>query len=102
MSYEIYPNPKEGEVQVQMGKMVTLLVDLEKFVDRCNQVLQNLICQFASLYQARRKIYKTTFQEVHFTTAFKSMGDLLMIFVTLDEVIGQNNLFHEHWAKYKR
>lgn len=85
-----------------MGRMINLIVDLEKFIARCNNVLQNLICQLASLYQAKRKIYKTTFQEVHFTTVFKALGDLLMIFVTMDEVIGQNNLFHEHWAKYKR
>lgn len=85
-----------------MGKMINLIVDLEKFIDRCNNVLQNLMCQLGALYFVKRRIYKSTFNEVHFTSVFKSLGDLLMIFATLDEVIGQNNTFHDHFAKYKR
>lgn len=102
LAYGLYPDASEGDSQIQIGRMLDLIVDLEKFLGRCNTVLQNLICQLASLYHAKRKIYKTTFSDVHFTPVFRGLGDLLMIFVTLDEVIEQNSLFHDHWSKYKR
>ncbi|KAJ8302048.1 hypothetical protein KUTeg_021035 [Tegillarca granosa] len=94
---------EEGEAQLQMGRMMPLLQELNCFVNRSYEVVKNVIQQFACLYSVSRngpKLIDVT--EVHFLTVFEHLGDLLGVLITLDEMIDNHSTLREHWTLYKR
>ena len=43
---------QEGEAQLMMGRMISLLQDLTLFVNRISELVKNMIQQAASLYSS--------------------------------------------------
>ncbi|CAG0882697.1 unnamed protein product [Darwinula stevensoni] len=93
----------EAEAQVMMGHMIKPLQDLSGFINRCYQVLQNFLLQLVALYNLEKEASKVMdVSDVHFYTVFESIGELLVIFVTLDGILSSIPLFREHWNLYKQ
>ena len=49
---------RDGEEELQMGRMLPFFQDLSNLVDRCNSICVNVIHQLASLYNGMQKLWK--------------------------------------------
>ena len=58
--------------------------------------------QLAALYNPREKLHQSTFKHTRLTVAYRSLGDLLQLLITLDGVIARNEALHGAWNEYKR
>ncbi|XP_052679123.1 WASH complex subunit 4-like isoform X3 [Crassostrea angulata] len=93
----------EGEAQVQIGRMMPLIQELSCFVNRTNEVVKNVIQQFACLFSVVRNGPKLLdVSDVHFQVVYEHLGDLLGVLITLDEIIENQGTLKDHWILYKR
>ncbi|XP_061187838.1 WASH complex subunit 4-like isoform X2 [Saccostrea echinata] len=93
----------EGEAQVQIGRIMPLIQELSCFVNRTNEVVKNVIQQFACLFSVVRNGPKLLdVSDVHFQVVYEHLGDLLGVLITLDEIIENQATLREHWTLYKR
>jgi WASH complex subunit 7 len=100
---QLYNNGvSEGDIQIQLGKMLPFLQELYQFVQRCYDLLKNTIRQLGALYAKDQKLYQTSFKNVHLRTVFDHLGELLVVLVTLDEILTQNSALPIGWGSYKR
>uniref|UniRef100_A0A8C5MSK7 WASH complex subunit 4 n=1 Tax=Leptobrachium leishanense TaxID=445787 RepID=A0A8C5MSK7_9ANUR len=93
----------EGDSQIQMGRFVSFLQELSCFVNRCSEVVMNVVHQLAALYTGSRtepKIIETS--GVHFLPMYEHLGELLTVLITLDEIIENHATLKDHWTMYKR
>jgi WASH complex subunit 7 len=93
---------EEGEIQLQIARMLPLIVELSQFVDRVNVVFLNGVRQLAALYHERQPLYVASFNRVHLRPAVDALGRLLTILITLDEIASKNVELRNGWQKYKR
>lgn len=92
----------EGELELQIGRLMEKLKDLRYFVERARGVGQNLMQQLANLYKDDRVRGQTTsFTGVHIATIFEHIGELCTMFITLDEVIDANENIRDGLNSYK-
>ncbi|XP_066561354.1 WASH complex subunit 4 [Amia ocellicauda] len=93
----------EGESQIQMGRFISFLQELSCFVSRCSEVVVNVVHQLASLYSSNKGATKIIESSgVHFQVVYEHLGELLVVLLTLDEIIGNHATLKEHWKMYKR
>jgi len=94
---------EEGDAQVQIGRMMSLLQELSCFVNRVYEVVKHVIQQLASLYSGVKGGTKVMdVAEVHFQTVYEFLGDVLAVLITLDEIIHGHDTLKDHWTLYKR
>ncbi|XP_067134049.1 WASH complex subunit 4 isoform X3 [Centruroides vittatus] len=94
---------QEGDAQIAIGRIISVMQELSCFVNRCNLVVKNTIHQMASLYTNNKNgptLIDVT--DVHFQTVYKHLGELLTTLITLDEIIDIQVTLREHWTLYKR
>lgn len=94
---------QEGDAQIAIGRIISIMQELSCFVNRCNLVIKNTIHQMASLYSNNKNgptLIDVT--DVHFQTVYKHLGELLTTLITLDEIIKTQDTLREHWTLYKR
>eukprot|EP01062_Namystynia_karyoxenos_P059273 TRINITY_DN50728_c0_g1_i1.p1 TRINITY_DN50728_c0_g1~~TRINITY_DN50728_c0_g1_i1.p1 ORF type:complete len:1241 (+),score=561.49 TRINITY_DN50728_c0_g1_i1:104-3724(+) len=98
---------QDGEAQLTFGRMLPLFMDTWNFCDRAYNVVENLVRQLASVYSdlnrkrpERRGL--AAYQQVHFNDAWRSLGDMLAVLITLDEMIRQNDAFQQTCTVFKR
>ncbi|XP_044177344.1 WASH complex subunit 4-like isoform X2 [Acropora muricata] len=92
---------QEGDNQVRLGRILSLLQDLSSFVNRSYEVVKNVLQQLASLYsKVGPKVMDVT--GVHFTTVFEHLAALLGVLITLDEILDASHTLKEHWKQYRR
>ncbi len=92
---------KPGEKEVTMGLFLPFLQELSNFIERCYHVCCNLIQQMNVFMNLRELIYKRLFQYSHMHSIFQSLSDLLVIMVTLDLAVQQNDSLLDFWSCYK-
>eukprot|EP01063_Lacrimia_lanifica_P036975 TRINITY_DN7468_c0_g2_i1.p1 TRINITY_DN7468_c0_g2~~TRINITY_DN7468_c0_g2_i1.p1 ORF type:complete len:1229 (+),score=555.07 TRINITY_DN7468_c0_g2_i1:65-3688(+) len=98
---------EDGEVQLEFGRCLPVLLDTWTFCDRAYKVIENIIQQLASLYNDKNR--KRTdrkglaaYQYSHLTTVWMSIVDLMSILMGFDQIILQNASFHPALTVYKR
>eukprot|EP01132_Coremiostelium_polycephalum_P005975 gene5975-7444_t len=99
---EVIGESSEGDVQIEVGKILPLMIDLSAFVARCYSVVRNIVSQLASIYQAQENIHTAFFKGVHLQTVYYSLSDLFTILITLDHIIVQNTALVSSWGRYQR
>ncbi|XP_056000960.1 WASH complex subunit 4-like isoform X5 [Ostrea edulis] len=93
----------EGDAQVQIGRIMPLIQELSCFVNRTNEVVKNVVQQFACLFSVVRNGPKLLdVSDVHFQVVYEHLGDLLGVLITLDEIIENQATLRDHWTLYKR
>ncbi|EFC45800.1 hypothetical protein NAEGRDRAFT_36287 [Naegleria gruberi] len=103
----------DGEKQLQFGRAIPLLMDLWNFCARSNYVVKSTIQQLASLFcdtNVNDKNLATYLggpggsqsQYSHFERVYETLGELLGVLITLDEIILQNSAFSHQLTLYKR
>ncbi|GAB6032534.1 hypothetical protein CHUAL_011427 [Chamberlinius hualienensis] len=94
---------QEGETQIQTGRIVLFLQELFCFVARCNLVIKNVMQQLSSLHQPAKSSQKVIdVSGVHFLPVYETIGELLTVLVTLDEIVASQSMLKDHWELYKR
>lgn len=96
-------NLQDGAAQLLLSRMLPHLQELSCFVKRCEQVVVQIIEQLAALYSSSKDgpcVINAT--GIHFQDVFEHLGDILVILLTLDEVLGNHSTLHDHWIIYKR
>ena len=88
--------------EIAVGRLVPFLQELSNFVERCHACCVNMVHQLAALYNPREKLHQSTFKHTRLTVAYRSLGDLLQLLITLDGVIARNEALHGAWNDYKR
>lgn len=90
-----------GVRERMVGKFLPHLQETANFIERCYSVATNVVQQLASLMKAKEQLYKATFQGTHLCSVFNTLSELLVVLVTLDNIIQQNEFLQESWSYYK-
>ena len=112
------PESADGDVQMQVSRMLPFLQRVYVYTSRVNDVVKNVVQQLGALYAARPPKQSIVAKDVHllvsgriasiascltgFQTLFSALGDMFAVLITMDELLLQNNILTEHWALYKR
>ncbi|KAI6650453.1 hypothetical protein LOD99_5890 [Oopsacas minuta] len=108
------PEPAQGEAQVKLGRMLSIIHKLSSFVTRVNDTVKHILWQFCSLYpQSNTNRLSDTpvisINNVHLSSMWEALGDCLAMLYTLDLALsppqgleGASAKFREHWDQYKR
>ncbi|KYQ93354.1 hypothetical protein DLAC_06026 [Tieghemostelium lacteum] len=99
---EITGEASEGEVQIEIGKILPFMIDLSGFVNRCYSLIRNIVSQFASIYSSQQNLFTQFFKNIHLQTLYYSMADLFTVLITLDQIILQNQALNSSWGRYLR
>ena len=91
-----------GEEEEQIGRMLHFFQDLSNFVDRINSVVLSIVQQLTSLYQARQRMYISTFRHVHLKPVFASLSAIVRVLMTLDLLVSENDCITSAWLAYKK
>ena len=93
---------KAGEKELYLGRQLPFLQELSNFIDRCYAVAVNTVQQLACLYNAKEKLFKTTFHNVIMTPVYSSLARLLRTLITLDSIVLQSPYLLQYWNNFKR
>ncbi|EFA80426.1 hypothetical protein PPL_07260 [Heterostelium album PN500] len=99
---EITGEASEGDVQVEVGRLLPFMIDLSAFVNRCYAITRNVVSQLASCYQNQTTAFTKFFKNVHLQTVFYSLADLFTVLITLDQVVTQNQALSSSWGRFQR
>ncbi|CAF0880881.1 unnamed protein product [Rotaria sordida] len=93
--------------QTYMAQFISLLQDLSCFVNRCNEVVVNILQQLSALYtpsgiQNGRSMRLMDVSDLHLPIVYDHLGDLLRCLITLDECFRSNVQIAEKWPAFKR
>ncbi|CAF3374323.1 unnamed protein product [Rotaria sp. Silwood1] len=93
--------------QTYMAQFVSLLQDLSCYVNRCNEVVVNILQQLSALYtppgiQNGRSMRLMDVSDLHLPIIYDHLGDLLRCLITLDECFRSNVQIAEKWPAFKR
>jgi WASH complex subunit 7 len=94
--------PEEGEIQLQVGRMLPFLQEVSKFIERAYAIIKNATYQLASLYHPKQKLYQTSFKDVHLQTVVDHLGELFGVLIAMDEIIMSNQQYSNAFNTYKR
>jgi len=95
---------EEGQAQIQMGRIISMLQELSCFVTRSNEVVKNVLQQLTCLYTSGKTAVPKVMDmsDIHFQLVFEHLGSLLVVLITLDEIIDSHGTLKDHWTLYKR
>eukprot|EP01130_Rhizamoeba_saxonica_P017000 TRINITY_DN8022_c0_g1_i1.p1 TRINITY_DN8022_c0_g1~~TRINITY_DN8022_c0_g1_i1.p1 ORF type:complete len:1121 (+),score=206.56 TRINITY_DN8022_c0_g1_i1:196-3363(+) len=91
----------EGEIQLQIGRLFPVLIDMHDFVERCYSVIKNTITQLGSLYHNNSEYYRSTFKKVQLQVVYSQLSNILITLFTLDEIIGNSQTLDKAWGRYR-
>lgn len=95
-------NIADGEAQVAIGRMISLMQDLSCHVSRCYLVAKSVIQQMSALFDKSKPSCVIDVTDVHFQTVFEHLGEMLSSLVTLDEIVQTQSTLRDHWTLYGR
>ncbi|ESO00575.1 hypothetical protein HELRODRAFT_82872, partial [Helobdella robusta] len=94
---------QDGDIHLQIGRMLPILVGLYKYVGRCTDVLRNCLLQLCIFYtNESASIRSMDISGSNLTVVYEHIGQLMHHLAVLDHVIDNQTLLKEHWKMYKR
>uniref|UniRef100_A0A7S2RAE2 WASH complex subunit 4 n=1 Tax=Mucochytrium quahogii TaxID=96639 RepID=A0A7S2RAE2_9STRA len=92
----------EGQDPISVfGNGIKTLQEAQRFCERCMFVVSDILKQLGALYNAKEKLYQTTFSTVHLLAVWNSLGDVLAILVTIDSIVSSNSLIKLYWTTFR-
>lgn len=85
-----------------ISNYLPFLQELLCFVNRCHQIVIELVQQLAAIYTTSTANQTINSSNVHFEDMMDHLGDLLTILITFDKLIGNVDNVLESWSLYKR
>ena len=95
-------NDDEKILHITISNYLPLFQDLYCFVNRCHQIVIEIIKQLAAIYTTSDKNLTINSMNVHFEDMMDHLGEILTILVTLDRLIESIDNISEGWSLYKR
>lgn len=95
-------NDNQRTSHVTISNYLPLFQELLCYVNRCHQIVIELVQQLAAIYTTSQKNQTINSANVHFEDMMDHLGDVLTILVTLDRLIGSMENILEGWSLYKR
>lgn len=93
---------KAGEKELYLGRQLPFLQELANFIDRSYAVVVNTVQQLACLYNAKEKLFQSTFRNVIMTPVYSNLAKLLRALITLDSIVLQSPYILPYWNNFKR
>ena len=115
-----------GTKEKMIGSFLPKILEISNFIVRCNSVAINIVQQLSSLISGKKSIFQSNKSEsmeskkenitkcendnnenlfpllnTHLHSVFKSLGELLSILATFDQIIDENDFLRESWNLYK-
>ncbi|XP_076057621.1 strumpellin and WASH-interacting protein [Oratosquilla oratoria] len=92
-----------GESQACLARMLPTLHRIACYVRRVVAVSLNVVRQLGVLYSPDRKSQVVLdVSGVNLQVVYSQLGFLLGTLITLDELVANNSILHEHWGAYRR
>lgn len=88
--------------QMATSNYLPLLQDLSCFVNRCHQIVTEIIQQLAVIYTTSPNNQIINSTNLHFEDMMDHLGDMLVVLITIDKLIGGIENVRENWQLYKR
>ena len=88
---------RNGKGEKYMGTALKFFQRVSNFAERCNELVVNLVQQLAAVWQQN---FTTNFINVRLLQVVQSISDVLLILITLDSVIKENEAIGKCWAYY--
>ena len=95
-------NPREGDMELQISRMVGVFKEIYELIKRLVILLHNLINQLHWINNKLDPLYKKFFKENPFNSALDTLGKGISVILTLDALIKENEDLTTHWNLYKR
>jgi WASH complex subunit 4, N-terminal len=93
---------EEGVAQIAFGRLLPVLLQAGRFVDRVSLVCKNIVQQLASLFSPQSQLYNASFKGVHFQSVFERLGDAFRLLMMMDSVFASSDAYAQCLAMYKR
>ena len=99
---------RNGEAQLQIGRMLSAFQQLSAFVNRSAEVIRAVVQQLSGIHGGLRNspsANKTPFidaHDLHLLTVFEYLFDLLSILISFDCVLSSHVVLEEQWQSYRR
>ncbi|EJD75121.1 WASH complex subunit 7 [Loa loa] len=91
----------EGGTVKMIARFLPQLQQLHVFVNRCYEVFRNIISQFHAFLSLKGSVLEQA-QERKLLRVWRSLGLLLSVLISLDEIIRQQSTLQQHWQSYYR
>lgn len=79
-----------GDKETQIGHFLPTLQDVCNFTDRSYDLIVNVVQNLASLINNSEALYRTSLQSAHLGFVFQSLGNLLTVLISIDNIIESN------------
>ncbi|KAK6103382.1 WASH complex subunit 7 family protein [Brugia pahangi] len=89
----------EGGTVKMIAQFLPQLQQLHVFVNRCYEVFHNIISQLHAFLSLKSNVLEQA-QERKMMGMWHSLGLLLSILISLDEIIHQQSTLQQHWQSY--
>uniref|UniRef100_A0A1I8EI83 WASH complex subunit 7 n=1 Tax=Wuchereria bancrofti TaxID=6293 RepID=A0A1I8EI83_WUCBA len=89
----------EGGTVKMIGQFLPQLQQLHVFVNRCYEVFHNIISQLHAFLSLKSSVLEQA-QERKMMRMWHSLGLLLSILISFDEIIHQQSTLQQHWQSY--
>ena len=80
-----------------MSRMLAVYKDLFETVKKIVFLTKNIIYQMNGLFNAKSKLYTTSFKKLIYFEIFNNLGAILTTFYIVDMIIVENTNFREYW-----
>ncbi|KAL3994037.1 WASH complex subunit 7 family protein [Acanthocheilonema viteae] len=91
----------EGGSVKMIAQFLPQLQQLHVFINRCYEVFHNIICQLHAFLTLKSSFLERA-QERKLIRMWRSLGLLLSVLISLDEIIRQQSTLQQHWQSYYR
>ncbi|CAG9535026.1 unnamed protein product [Cercopithifilaria johnstoni] len=91
----------EGGTVKMIAQFLPQLQQLRVFVNRCYEVFHNIISQLHAFLTLESSLLERA-QERKLVRMWRSLGLLLSILISLDEIMRQQSTLQQHWQSYYR
>ncbi|VDM95715.1 unnamed protein product [Thelazia callipaeda] len=89
---------EDGTVKM-IAQFLPHLQELQIFVQRCQEVFRNIICQLYALLSSKDKLLEQA-HERKLLKMWRSLGLLLSVLITLDQILRKQSTLQQHWKSY--
>lgn len=81
-----------------MSRSLTVFTQFTEVIRRIVDLSKNIIYQMSGLFNAKDKVYASTFKKLVYSEIFDNLGDLLVTLYVVDLIIAENTNIKTYWA----
>lgn len=90
---------KEGGAVKMIARFLPFLQELSVYINRCYEVFRNLLLQMHKFFELREDVLVRV-RDRKLSRTWRTLGNLLSILVTFDEIIQQHTVLRQHWSSF--